>query len=193
MVGEQNQERGREGVRKAKQWLEGTTRAETLWTCYEAGHAPKLEVPFENAENRSFDMSGLLKGDDLNNQQFFAEVKNYEKATTGSLGTDFASFLQLCYRAMEVDPAKYDRFMWITWTPFNLTHWHRLTSHEFIKQAVERVGTPSGGDADSALCRTLAQRLWLILLTPGVEALAATEESLKALRVAGVGRGGGRT
>jgi len=37
----------------------------------------------------------------------------------------------------------------------------------------------------------VGERLWVIILSPGVESLVATEGSLRALAAAGVGRGGG--
>lgn len=190
-VGEQHQQRGEDGVRKAKQWLARTTRAEILWSAYDEGHAKKLVVPFEDSENQSFDMAGILRGEALDKLQFYAEVKNYEKATTGDLPASFGKFLRLCYRALQYDTDRFDRFMWISWTPFSLNKWHRLTEATHIAEQVQEFGVPGGGSADSEICRMVGERLWVIILSPGVESLVATEGSLRALAAAGVGRGGG--
>ncbi len=169
--------RGREGVARAKRWLDGTTRARVEWTVYDAGAAPKLTVVVPGVgEVGSFDMGGLLKGGAIHNQQFWAEVKFYDKSS-GDLSAEYRKFVVLCYKALQTHEALYDEFMFITWVPFAVTTWHELTTADYVKSCVE--GSLGGqDDADSDLCGKVSDRLTIIVLSERQERLAATDQVL---------------
>lgn len=181
--------RGREGVARAKRWLDGTTRARVEWTVYDAGAAPKLTVDVPGVgEVGSFDMGGLLKDGAIHNQQFWAEVKFYDKSS-GDLTAEYRKFLVLCYRALETHQALYDEFMFITWVPFAVTTWHELTTVKYVTSCVESA-LGSAVAADSDLCARVSERLTIIVLSERQERLAATDQVLALIAAERV-RGGG--
>lgn len=75
MAGEELHAKGADGVRRAKYWLEGTTRAKVPWTTPES--ANKLTFSWATGAEFSFDLRGYLRGEDLEGREFFAECKNY--------------------------------------------------------------------------------------------------------------------
>ena len=184
MAGEEAHETGRDGVRRAKDWLERTGRVEVFWTAYE--HRPMLTVllPSRNDRSRSFDLSGVIRGGDLDARQFFAEIKKY--SAVGNQAKEYGDYLAKCYCKLLEDPEKPYEFMWITWHPFSLRKWTTLCDkEEVLCQVSQRQEDWLGLEpVDEALCGILADRLWLIVLSDKQECLVMSDEMLGDLRKA---------
>ncbi len=185
MPGEALHKSGIEGVRKAKQWLDGTTRADVHWTVYDdQTKAKKLDVDWANNKGSgSFDLAGMFKEGEIDKQLFFAEIKNY-KNSSGALGGMYEKFLALCYRACYLRANYYDNFMWITWAPFSQTDWAKLTTAEYVEKAVNKfaelaIESSAGqtGGADPKICKCVADRLWFVIFGPRQTELVATKAS----------------
>lgn len=181
MAGEVTQEKGRDGVRRAKEWLERTGRVDVFWTVYEAPEM--LTVQRADGRKRSFDMGGVIRGGDLANHPFYAEVKKY--STEGDQPTKYGDYLAMCYCLFAAERQKPLEFMWITWHPFSMKKWMRLcTAQEVIDQVAQRKDLWLGADVDvdEDICSDLAERLWLIVLSDQQERLSMSLEMLAALR-----------
>jgi hypothetical protein len=78
MTGEETQEKGRKGAHRAKEWLEATTRVSVHWVNPEPYAVAQLSFTWANeSPDFSFDLGGVLMGDELAGQEFLAEVKFY--------------------------------------------------------------------------------------------------------------------
>ncbi len=181
VAGEEAQEIGREGVRRAKEWLERTGRVDVYWTVYE--QPAMLTVKPPGGGDKSFDMGGVIRGGDLNGNQFYAEVKKY--STEGKQPKMYGDYLANCYCRLLDDPAKPYEFMWITWHPFSQTKWAKLCGWTEVQEAVqarkdEWLG--SANEVDEAHCKLTASRLWLIVLSDQQERLGMSDEMLGELR-----------
>lgn len=176
MTGEETHELGREGARRAKAWLEATTRAQVHWLNPEA--AVKLSFDWTAGGTFSFDLGGILRGEDLDKKEFFAESKFYRNP--GDQGSLYNEYLAKCYRAYELRPDRCDVFMWITWSPFSMTRWGDLRTEAMVKECVERESQRvlgSNGDAVSEThCREVSERLWLLVLSEHHEKLVPTRD-----------------
>jgi hypothetical protein len=178
MTGEETQEAGRVGARRAKLWLEATTRARAPWV--NPIGAKKLTFPWANGGTFSFDIGGQLRGEDLDGQEFLAESKYYKKAY--DQGALYRQYLAKCYRAFSLMPTRCDIFMWITWSPFMVTRWDEIRDPEFVQECAqahgERIlGPPMSGNSlaiEPDLCEEVAKRLWLIFLSTEQEMLVPT-------------------
>lgn len=179
-AGEQLHERGREGAKRAKTWLEATTRVDVNWINPDG--VQKLTFHWETGNTFSFDLGGLLRGGDYHRQEFFAEIKNYSDAH--DQGTLYTEYLAKCYRALKLMPARCDHFMWLTWHPFSVKKWADLCSAKEVQRAVienrERcLGIEKQAEAevavDARLCEEVASRLWLIVLSEKQETLVIDE------------------
>jgi hypothetical protein len=79
--GEETQARGADGARRAKRWLDSTTRANAQWVNPDPIAVPKLTFEWaKKPRHFSFDIAGTLLGGDLEGQEFFAESKKYPSA-----------------------------------------------------------------------------------------------------------------
>lgn len=80
MAGEEAHDIGRDGLQRAKHWLERTTRVRRSWKYDDPQLASMLHFPwpYGNGKPFSFDLGGTFHGDALNNQSFLAEVKKYK-------------------------------------------------------------------------------------------------------------------
>ncbi|MEU3225109.1 hypothetical protein ABZ695_18370 [Streptomyces sp. NPDC006976] len=119
-----------------------------------------------------------MRGEPYHHDAFCAEVKNYSQP--GDQGVQFDAFLAKCYVAAQAGHHLSDHFMWITWAPFRANSWSTLQSPEQVEFAVlqncERIfGTADVAQAreklDRALARSVAERLWLIVLSEKQETL----------------------
>lgn len=175
--GESLHELGRQGARRAKQWLESTSRVDACWVNPDKGAADKLSFDWpQGGESFSFDLGGTLRYGDFHGQMFYAEVKKY--ANSGDLPAHYREFLAKCYVAYLAMPRLADNFMWISWSPHAATTWDRLTSADTVKTAVianaKRVfadGANAEELADDEVCAKVAERLWLLVLSDKQEAL----------------------
>ena len=168
---------GVDGADRAKRWLEGTTRVLHVWVNPE--DANKLTFSWATGGQFSFDLGGTLQGGELNNKNFYAEVKRY--ASAGNQGTEYRNYLAKCYLALQQRPEMCDHFMWITWAPFSIKKWPTLMSANYIAESVTlpllraRTLGDEGAVPDLAHCGAVADRLWLIVLSDKQEILRLTE------------------
>jgi hypothetical protein len=75
MLGERLHAKGQDGARRAKKWLEFTTRADARWVNPDEVALPKLTFPWATGNTFSFDRGGILRGGRVNHQEFLAECK----------------------------------------------------------------------------------------------------------------------
>jgi hypothetical protein len=174
MLGEQLHERGREGARRAKEWLESTTRVNVCWTNPDPIAVPKLTFAWaDDTAKFSYDIGGLLLGGELDGQEFLGEVKKY--ANAADQGSLYDEYLAKCYRARKTTLSRCDNFFWVTWSPFRATGWQRNCSNEQIVDALIRhrgkaLGIDDEAEAKAAVAADrpfiddLATRLWLIVV-----------------------------
>lgn len=192
MAGEQLHEKGADGARRAKIWLDRTTRAEARWVTPDPTAVPKLTFPWANpnSEPFSFDLGGLLRGGDVDGQEFLAECKNYKDAA--DQGSLYRAYLAKCYCAFRSRPDRCDNFMWITWAPFSITKWTDLCSASYVKAAILDHSAKALNEPDRKVAVSLisdemveqtAKRLWLIVLSQRQEAtLMMSKEHLGLIR-----------
>jgi len=183
MPGEEIQETGRDGVRRAKEWLERTGRADVYWTAYE--QPSMLVVKRPGGGERSFDMGGTLHGGEFKASPFYAEVKKY--STVGGQADMYGDYIANCYCMLLAEPDKPFEFMWITWHPFSQSKWAKLCEWDEVRDEVEARKTDWLGTAavvDEQLCRDVAERLWLIVLSDQQERLGMSVEMLAEIRKA---------
>jgi hypothetical protein len=171
-TGEAIQAKGADGARRAKLWLEGTTRANVPWVNPDPVAIPKLSFDWADGSGSfSFDIGGTLIGGELANQEFLAECKKYKNASDQS--KLYNEYLAKCYVARVKRPDRCDNFMWITWSAFGTTNWSQLLSPELVNKAVLKyskraLGVPEQDAAaalDEQVCKDVASRLWIIVLS----------------------------
>ena len=189
MFAEEAHEAGAEGVRKAKRWLDATTRAEVRWIFPEDAARDKLTFSWTDGSKFVFDLGGIFSASGpVANQTFMAEVKNY--TTAGGQGTMYSEYLARCYRAKVVSPGYADQFMWITWHPFSVTNWSKLTTAAEVKAAVIQhraktlgIKEEQAAEAaiDHAVCEAISERLWLLVLSDKHELLMLSPDDRAAV------------
>lgn len=195
MFGEDAHAAGADGVQKAKRWLESTTRLDANWIYPEEASRNKLAYQWHDGSTFIFDMGGVFRGGDLANKTFVAEVKNYNAA--GSQGTMYVEYLARCYRAREVSPGLTEQFMWITWHPFSVTNWSKLTTAAEVRSAVlqhsvRALGVPleeAESVVDDTICAQIADSLWLLVLSNKHELLMLSDLDRAAVVTAQMTRG----
>ncbi|MFF0525337.1 hypothetical protein ACFYTC_42145 [Actinomadura nitritigenes] len=190
MSGEETQAKGADGARRAKLWLDATTRVNVRWVNPEKHAVRKLTFEWaDGSEPFSFDLGGILLGEDLEGQEFFAECKKYANAY--DQGKHYRKYLAQCYRALHLRPERCDNFMWITWAPFDVTVWEELLSAKRVRQAVlehsaKVLNEPRKEQAESLvseeMCEDVSDRLWMIVLSDRQERLTLTREHLAVIR-----------
>jgi len=182
--GEQLHLLGREGARRAKQWLDSTTRVNASWTVYDSYGVSKLNYDWPGVdESYSYDIGGLFSGEELEGEAFLVECKKY---STDNQGDHFDKFLAQSYVTLRDDRRLADHFMWITWHPFRIKSWTELHSQGSILKALKRErervfgeGTAEEaveGLADAAVIEDLAKRIWVIVLSDRQEGLVISTE-----------------
>ncbi|MFF1822262.1 hypothetical protein ACFVWG_33460 [Kribbella sp. NPDC058245] len=183
-VGEANHLKGADGARRAKKWLDATTRVKASWTNEDEVNINKLSFAWPyGGQTFSFDLGGILSGDEFENQTFVSEVKNY--SGVGDQPEHYDDWLAKSYIARQLNPALTDNFMWITWHPFAQTNWKKLCTEEWVEKGIllpkniERIfGTKDRDDAkaaiDSKIVTDVASRLWVIVLSERQEKLVIT-------------------
>lgn len=176
MSGEELHKIGRDGAIRAKDWLERTTRVDVKWI--NPGLVEKLEFQWTDGTKFSFDLGGCLRSGEFHGQEFYAEVKKY--STVGNQPGEYEEYLAKCYRAFSLLPARCDHFFWITWHPFSQTKWQRLCGPDEVESAVKAHSAKCLGDSSLSreMCETVADRLWLIVLSDRQEELTIEEADL---------------
>ncbi|QDP80475.1 hypothetical protein FOH10_18920 [Nocardia otitidiscaviarum] len=148
---------------------------------------PKLTFPKPNG-SFSFDLGGLLRGGEVHNQEFFAEVKNYKDASDQP--AHYRDFLAKCFRAYSMRPERCDHFMWITWSPFNATEWSKLDSADKVKLCVRErwqfnfasEQEAAGSTLDSRMIKEVAERIWVLVLSDKqINHLSMSDENLAVI------------
>lgn len=184
MPAEKSQETGREGVFRAKQYLESTTHLQLPWTAYD--HESMCKRQRLDGSKKVYDLAGFFLG--RRRHPLFVEAKKY--SVVGSQGTMYTEYLADIYsiiaRARENDMDDDAEFMWITWHPFSQNKWVKLIDHEYVREAVrehaERLKLPTNEDEveiDDDLCRLVSRRLWLLVLSDRQHELVLSPEELK--------------
>jgi hypothetical protein len=100
-----------------------------------------------------------------------AECKKYENASDQS--KLYSEYLAKCYVVRLKRPDRGDNFIWITWSAFGTTNWSQLLSPELVSKAVLKypklaLGVPeadAAAELDEQLCKDVASRLWIIVLS----------------------------
>jgi hypothetical protein len=72
-VWDETQAKGAEGARRAKLWLESTTRVNVQCVNPHRVAVPRLTFKWHGGSTFSFDLGGVLLGEDLHGQEFLAE------------------------------------------------------------------------------------------------------------------------
>lgn len=180
MSGEEYQEKGRDGVFRAKYWIEGSTRANVWWTQYDNEIARnKLKITCADGTESSFDFGGIFVGEELHSRQFFAEVKSYSDAGS-KLQSMYKVFLSVCYRALILDKSKYDYFLWISWAPGNSGDWKNQATWEYVRDSIK--ANPSKAldhstlEPDIEICKEIASKLWIVIFGHRQEELIASKD-----------------
>ena len=186
MAGEEAQDTGREGLQRAKQWLELSTRVRYSWSHEDRVLGDLLHFRWPHGTTRfSFDLGGKFQGAPLDDQSFLAEVKKYRNES--DLPIHFRDFLAKCYVALGgTHPERCDNFLWISWSPFQARSWDQHATTDSVRKAViheanrQRVlGVDSESDAlaklDAELMSRVARQIWLITLCDQQEQLVLSE------------------
>lgn len=185
MAGEELHEQGAQGARRAKEWLDATTRANAMWVVPNTLAVAKLTFAWgdQTGDKFSFDLGGQLLGGDIHGQEFLAESKFY--SSHGDQGVQYSTWLGKCYCAYKQRPERCDNFMWITWAPFLVTKWPDLRTTSYVRDQVlvhsDRVlgtGDPTEAEAlvENEVCTAVADRLWIIVLSERQERLVISKE-----------------
>jgi hypothetical protein len=186
MAGEDAHDTGRDGLQRAKTWLELSTRVEYAWTYQDRplGELVHFSWPHASRTPFSFDFGGRFQGDHLDGETFVAEVKKYRRE--GDLPARFRDFLAKCYVALDTKPERCDNFLWISWSPFQARLWDHHATPENVRKSIiqpsnrKRVlGTDNESQAaaklNADLAAQVARRVWLVTLSEQQEQLVLTE------------------
>lgn len=197
-AGEAMHQKGAEGARRAKRWLDATTRTRTSWVNEDTVRAGKLEFPWPHGgESFSFDVGGMLIGQPFDWHNFVAEVKFY---SGDDLGPPFDDFLAKCFVVRKLHTTNAEQFMFLTWHPFRIKTWTKLCQKETIVSAIKKhakhiydIEPPDAKDesdgakavraqidaviqADTEAVEELERRLWLVVLSEKQEELLISAE-----------------
>lgn len=162
MAAEATQEKGRKAVAATKRWLEATTYVELMFNVYEDEGLCQVELL---QGSKRFDMFGFMLGD--NRRPVY--VENKDDSNTSRLYTDFQEFLANAYSATakrtQTTMDQRAEFMWVSTLPFNPSRWEKLNTPEEIKLALKKhPAVLNGGQVDDDLVRTVADRIWVLVL-----------------------------
>lgn len=181
--GELLQKLGEDGARRAKLWLDATTRVMATWSVYDKFGRDRLLYPWPAVDRSySYDLGGVFFGGDLHQQSFLVECKKYNNPSQGG---HFDKFLAQSYVTLRDNPTLADNFIWITWHPFRQTDWTILYTAEKINAAIvkerERIfGDVTEEDAktaiDPGIVDDLSKRVWIIVLSDRQETLVISTE-----------------
>jgi hypothetical protein len=183
MPGESMHVVGEDGVRRAKKWLEATTRVSQSWTVYDDVPVQRLQYPWPHGDQSfSYDLGGLLWGGEFHQHGFLAESKKYSHDNQGA---PFDKFLAQSYVTLRDSPALAQHFMWITWNPFRISTWKTLSDAESVVRALvahgkqvfdltDEADVRAAVDAD--LVADLVERVWVIVLSDRQEKLVISKE-----------------
>lgn len=182
--GEAAQAKGADGARRAKRWLESTTRVNAQWVNPDKAAVGKLTFDWPHGGHTfSFDLGGIMKYGEFEGQMFFAESKNYDAPS--DLASHYDQFLAQCYVAFQEREAYCDHFIWIAWSPHSITRWPELRSEDAVRDGVikhrlrvfdEENKADAAAMIDADTVTAVAERLWLIILSEKQERLVISAE-----------------
>ena len=175
---EEVQELGREGVGKIKRWLEATTFMELNWNVYE--DPAMCTLPCLNDQRKKFDLVGSFIG--INRNPIAIECKRYTSA--GAQHKYFKEFLATAYsnilhdrRVINSDPKR--EFFWVTTHPFQIKEWTTLATEEKVYEAIsENPKLVNTADIDQKLVRSVADRIWILVMHEKQESISLTHDEL---------------
>lgn len=177
MSAESTQYKGMEGAVLAKQWIEGTTHFEITFNAYE--QAAMTTLMRLDGGKKCYDLFGHRFEP---RQPLYVEVKNYD--TVGGQPEEYTQYLVNAYSttAYVLDQQGNDpefQYMWVTWHPFSQTKWPKLTHPDELRNALNcNPDALNGKPVDEELLRTVASRLWMIVLSRRQEELLLTRTEL---------------
>lgn len=184
MPAEATQEQGRRGVALVKRWLEATTYVELPWNAYE--NPSWCEIDLLGGGVKRFDLAGyFLTGD---RQPVVVENKSYN--SDGGQYTQFQEFLAHAYSSTaHIAERRTDagrEFIWVTSHPFGpLNHWSKLESAEEIRIALQvKPEVLDGRNIDEEMLRTVANRIWVLVMNKKQGSLSLTPRELGLVHVA---------
>jgi hypothetical protein len=190
VAGEDAHATGENGLQRAKEWLDMSTRVRQSWTNREHPMAELLSFswPHSHEDSRppgtfTFDLGGRFRGGSIDEKAFLAEIKAYKKEL--DLPTHYRDFLAKCYVAIQAHPRRCDNFLWISWSPFQAQKWDQHATAASVSNAVmhkvNRRRTLGTEEEEKALrllhpdiLTEVAQRIWLITLCDKQEELVLT-------------------
>lgn len=188
--GEALHKAGDDGARRAKRWLEASTRVSKSWLNTDPAIGERCEFKWPNGDTTfSFDIGGFLCGGEFEGHSFLAECKNY--TTIGDQPSEYDTYLAKCYAAYLEQPKWSDHFMWITWHPFSVTSWKNLCGRVKVREAAlaehrRLFGVDSKEEAekviDENVVDAVSERLWLIVLSRNQERLVISRKHLALIR-----------
>lgn len=177
--GEQNQQIGDDGARRAKKWLDATTRVRHSYTNMDDGGPHKLAFSWPHGgTSYSYDLGGVFRGKPFDNEVFVAESKKYSAAS--DQGMHFDKFLAQTYCTLDNHSRMAQHFMWITWAPFRVTTWGTIASSENIRKALHAHADKVFALSDTAeideridqeIVDYMTANLWMIVLSDKQEQL----------------------
>ena len=182
--GEANHVKGEDGTRRAKLWLESTTRVSTSYTATDDAGPRNLAFTWPGSETAySYDLGGNFRGSPYAHDAFAAECKMYKDAA--DQGTHFDKFLAQTYCTIDKHSRLIQHFLWITWAPFRIKTWKENYSQDSIVAAIlankHRVfGEVSDEEAleqiDHQVVAEVEQSIWVIVLHEKQESLVISRE-----------------
>jgi hypothetical protein len=194
MAGEEAHDIGRDGLQRAKHWLDMSTRVKRSWKYDDPQLASLLHFPWPHGRSKSFsfDLGGTFQGDALENQSFLAEIKKYKSES--NLPTHYLHFLAKCYVALGAKPELCNNFLWISWSPFQAKDWDKHATPDKVRASLlhnanrKRVfGVDNVADAelklDAERVADVARRIWLITLCDKQEQLVLREGHFYQVRM----------
>lgn len=183
VAGETHQKKGQDAVYFVQRWLESTTRVVVPWVVYETPHLTTLQLL--NGKEESFDLGGHFT--DETKRPFFVEVKAYDGNHSHQY-SDYQEYLANSYSMTKqmLDHSRPDKqweFMFVTWHPFRIEKWSQHCTETAIIEALGQYPDRlAGQEPDINVVKTVAQRLWLIVLSKRHEELVMNSKFLGHIR-----------
>ena len=176
MSAEATQEKGRRAVAHTKRWLEATTYVELQFNAYEHDSMCELELL---SGTKTFDMFGFMLG--ANRRPVY--VENKDDTNISRLYMAYQEFLANAYsataRRIQTTKDQKTEFMWVSTHPFNQDGWGKLTTPDELKTALAKNPDVLGGAAiDDDLVRTVAQRIWVLVMNERQLEISLTHEEV---------------
>lgn len=180
MPREATQEAGREALQLTRRWLESSTYIELPWNAYK--HDAMCRVTCLDGSTRGFDLSGLFLDD-----QRRIYVENKGAAAPNKQYIEFRKFLAIAYSSTAHGVAtgldQEATFIWVTTHPFGYSdEWLGFESAETIRKALGEFPELLDGKAiDEDLLRTVASRIWLLVLNTKQKRLLLTVDEIQKI------------